>query len=193
MLTRGQKEEQIRELKTKFSRATSVFVAEYRGLDVHRQDALRRKLRAEGKGSYEYRVTKNTLLRRAAEGSEVAHISAHFKGPTAVAISYGDSVGLAKILVDYAKENKENEIFKLRGAVLDGRPLDQAEIATLATLPSLDALRGKLLGLLQAPAAQLARLLAAPGAQLARVVEARRKSLEEGGVGASAPVAEPAS
>lgn len=184
MLTRGQKEEQIRELKTKFSRATSVFVAEYRGLDVHRQDALRRKLRAEGKGSYEYRVTKNTLLRRAAEGSDVAHISAHFKGPTAVAISYGDPVGLAKILVDYAKEN---EIFKLRGAVLDGRPLGQAEIATLATLPSLDALRGKLVGLLSAPASQLARLLAAPGAQLARVIEARRKALAESGDAPAAP------
>jgi len=129
-------------------------------------------------------VTKNTLLRRAAEGSEVAHISAHFKGPTAVAISYGDPVGLAKILVDYAKEN---EIFKLRGAVLDGRPLGQAEIATLATLPSLEALRGKLLGLLQAPAGQLARLLAAPGAQLARVIEARRKALAEAGDGATAP------
>jgi large subunit ribosomal protein L10 len=184
VLTRGQKEEQIRELKTKFSRATSVFVAEYRGLDVHRQDALRRKLRAEGKGFYEYRVTKNTILRRAAEGSDVAHISAHFKGPTAVAISYGDPVGLAKILVDYAKEN---EIFKLRGAVLDGRPLGQAEIATLATLPSLDALRGKLLGLLLAPASQLARLLAAPGAQLARVIEARRKALAESGDGPAAP------
>ena len=184
MLTRGQKEEQVRELKTKFSRATSVFVAEYRGLGVQRQDALRRKLRAEGKGSYEYRITKNTLLRRAAEGSDVAHISAHFKGPTAVAISYGDPVGLAKILVEYAKEN---EIFKLRGAVLEGRPLGQAEIATLATLPSLEALRGKILGLLAAPASQLARLMAAAGAELARVIEARRKALSEVGEGATAP------
>jgi large subunit ribosomal protein L10 len=188
VLTRGQKEEQVQDLKTKFSRATSVFVAEYRGLDVLRQDALRRKLRAEGQGTYEYRVTKNTLLRRAAEGSDVAHISSHFKGPTAVAISYGDPVGLAKILVEYAKEN---DIFKLRGAVLDGRALGQAEIATLATLPSLSALRGKIVGLLQAPAGQLARLLAAPGAQLARVVEARHKALAEAsdGGGASAEVA----
>jgi len=185
VLTRGQKEEQVRELKTKFSRATSVFVAEYRGLDVQRQDALRRKLRAEGRGSYEYRVTKNTLLRRAAEGSEVAHLSAHFKGPTAVAISYGDPVGLAKILVDYAKEND----FKLRGGLLDGRPIGQAEIATLATLPSLDSLRGKILGLLYAPAGQLARLLAAPGGQLARVIEARRKVLAEAGDAAPAGTA----
>ena len=114
----------------------------------------------------------------------MAHLSTHFKGPTAVAISYGDPVGLAKILVDYAKEN---EVFKLRGAVFEGRPLGQAEIATLATLPSLEALRGKLVGLLQAPAGQLARLLAAPGSQLARVIEARHKALAEGGDGASAP------
>jgi len=184
MLTRAEKEDQVRELKTKFSRATSVFVAEYRGLAVQRQDALRRKLRAEGKGTYEYRVTKNTLLRRAAEGSEVACITAHFKGPTAVAISYGDPIGLAKILVDYAKEN---EVFKLRGAMLDGRALAQTEIATLATLPSLEALRGKLLGLLSAPAGQLARLLATPGAQLARLIEARRKALTETADGTPSP------
>jgi large subunit ribosomal protein L10 len=95
-----------------------------------------------------------------------------------VAIAYGDPVRLAKILVDYAKQN---EIFQIRGGMLDGRALDKADIATLATLPSLDELRGKLVGLLQAPAANLARILAAPGAQLARLVEARRKQLEESG------------
>lgn len=182
MLSRAQKDEQIEELRASFGRATSVFVAEYRGLDVEAVDRLRRKLRAEGKGQYEYRVTKNTMLRRAAEGSDVATIVSHFRGPTAVAISYGDPVGLAKILVDYAKEH---EIFQLRAGVLAGRALDHREIATLATLPSLDVLRGKLIGLLQAPAGQLARLLVAPAAQLARVVEARRKQLEESGAAPS--------
>lgn len=176
MLTRTEKEELVAELKDKFARANSVIVAEYRGLDVARLDALRRKLRAAG--AYEYRVTKNTLLRRAAEGSDVACVTEHFKGPTAVAISFGDPVGLAKMLVDYAKDN---ELFKLRGGMLDGRPLGKAEIATLATLPSLDALRGKLVGLILAPASKLARLMNAPAGQLARVVEARRKALEEGG------------
>jgi large subunit ribosomal protein L10 len=183
MLTRSQKEELVSELHEKFARANSVIVAEYRGLDVARVDALRRKLRAEGQGAFEYKVTKNTLLRRAAEGTDVACVTAHFKGPTAIAVSFGDPVALAKILVAYAKDN---EIFQLRGGMLDGKPLDKAEIATLATLPSLDALRGKLVGLLQAPAAQLARLMNAPAGQLARVVEARRKALEEGGAAASA-------
>lgn len=175
MLTRSQKEEVVGELREKFARATSVFVAEYRGLDVARVDALRRKLRASGGDGYEYRVTKNTLLRRAAEGNDVAAVLPHFKGPTAVAISFGDPVQLAKILIDYAKEN---ELFQLRGAMLDGKALDQKEIATLATLPSLEQLRGKIAGLLQAPAAKLARVIAAPPSQLARVVEARHKALE---------------
>lgn len=178
MLTRAQKEEQVAELRERFGRATSVLVAEYRGLSVQASERLRKQLRAEGPGQYEYRVTKNSLLRRAAEGNDVAVVIDHFKGPTAVAISYGDPVRMAKILVDYAKQN---EIFQIRGGMLDGRALGQAEIATLATLPSLDELRGKLVGLLQAPAANLARLLAAPGAQLARLVEARRKQLEEAG------------
>jgi len=178
VLTRSQKEESVVELREKFVRATSVFVAEYRGLDVARVDALRRKLRAAGGADYEYRVTKNTLLRRAAEGNDVAAVASHFKGPTAVAISFGDPVQLAKILIDYAKDN---ELFLLRGAMLDGKALGKKEIATLATLPSLDQLRGQIVGLLQAPASKLVRVLAAPPSQLARVVEARRKSLEESG------------
>lgn len=178
MLTRAQKEEQVADLRERFGRATSVVVAEYRGLSVQASEKLRRQLRAEGPGQYEYRVTKNSLLRRAAEGNDVALVTGHFKGPTAVAIAYGDPVRLAKILVDYAKQN---EIFQIRGGMLDGRALDKADIATLATLPSLDELRGKLVGLLQAPAANLARILAAPGAQLARLMEARRKQLEESG------------
>lgn len=175
MLNRSEKEDVVGELRDKFTRATSVFVAEYRGLDVARVDSLRRKLRAASGSEYEYRVTKNTLLRRAAEGNDVAAVASHFKGPTAIAISFGDPVQLAKILVDYAREN---ERFQLRGAMLDGKALDTKEIATLATLPSLDQLRGKIVGLLQAPAAKLARVIAAPPSQLARVVEARRKALE---------------
>jgi large subunit ribosomal protein L10 len=178
VLTRAQKTEQVGELKDKFSRATSVYVADYRGLNVQAMNSLRRKIRVEGKGDYEYRVAKNTILRRAADGSKVAEIASHFDGPTVIALSYGDPVGLAKILTDFAKDN---EALKLRGGLLDGRPVGVAEIGTLATLPSLLSLRGKIVGLLQAPATQLARLVAEPGAMLARLVEARRSSLESGG------------
>lgn len=181
MLTRAKKEEQVAELRAKFQRATSVVVAEYRGLSVQASEKLRKQFRAEGVGQYEYRVTKNSLLRRAVEGSDVASMTEHFRGPTAIAIAYGDPVRMAKILVDYSKQN---EIFQIRGGVLEGRPIAKADISMLATLPSMDALRSILVGLLQAPAGQLVRLLAAPGAQLARLIEARRKQLEEAGAGA---------
>jgi large subunit ribosomal protein L10 len=178
LLTRAQKTEQVGELKDKFSRATSVYVADYRGLNVQAMNALRRRIRAEGRGDYEYRVAKNTILRRAADGSKVAEIAGHFDGPTVIALSYGDPVGLAKILTEFAKDN---EALKLRGGLLEGRAVGMAEIGTLATLPSLTSLRGKIIGLIQAPATQLARLVSEPGAKLARLVQARRSSLESPG------------
>jgi large subunit ribosomal protein L10 len=178
VLSRAQKTNEVEELRDRFTRATSVFVAEYRGLTVANVDDLRAKMRAAGADAFEYRVAKNTLLRLAAAGSAGEKLTTHFSGPTAVAFSFGDPAKLAKLLVDYAKDK---EPFKLRGAVVEGQALGMAEIATLATLPSLDELRGKLIGLLQAPAGQLARLLAAPPGQLARVVGARHKQLEEAG------------
>ena len=181
MLTRAEKREAVADLKAKFGRANSVIVAHYRGLDVAAVDKLRAKLRADGAGRYEYRVVKNSLLRIASEGSGVAVLKPHFTGPTAVAISYGDPVKLAKTLVDYAKENDK---FALRGGMLEGRAIDTQEIATLATLPGLDALRSQLIGLLQATAQKVLRVLQAPGAQIARLASARSKKLEEAGAGA---------
>jgi large subunit ribosomal protein L10 len=181
MLTRAQKEDQISELKDKFGRATSIYVADYRGLDVEAVNALRRRVRSEGDGEYEYRVTKNTVLRRVVEGSDVAGLSDHFQGPTAVALSYGDPVGLAKILDEFAKDH---DVFELKGGVVDGAVVTRDEIATLATLPSMDALRGKLVGLLLAPATKLVRLMNEPGAQLARLLDARSKQDSAPGEGA---------
>jgi len=174
VLSRAQKQEQVEELKEKFARATGVIVADYRGIDVQSVNALRRKLR---EGQFEYRVAKNTLLRLAAEGTDVAQIRDRFQGPTAIAISFGDPVGLAKTLVDYAKDH---ETFEIRGGMVDGKAIDGAEVGKLATLPSLDQLRGKLVGLLKAPATKLAGVLQAPAGQLARVMAARRDQLEGG-------------
>jgi len=178
VLTRAQKEREVAELREKFARATSVFVADYRGLDVQSVHDLRKRLRGEGPGRYEYRVTKNTLLRRAVEGSTLASLEPSFDGPTAIAIAYGDPLRLAKVLVDWAKSH---EVFRLKAGWLEGKPLAREEIATLATLPSLEELRGRIVGLLLAPATKLVRVVAAPAGQLARVVEARRGSLAEGG------------
>jgi large subunit ribosomal protein L10 len=155
-----------------------VYVADYRGLNVEAVNALRRRVRGEGQGDYEYRVTKNSVLRRAVEGSDVAGIAELFQGPTAVALSYSDPAGLAKILQEFAKDHEE---FEIKGGVLDGAPVGREEIVTLATLPSLDELRGRIVGLIQAPASKLARLLNEPAAQLARLFEARATQGEADG------------
>jgi large subunit ribosomal protein L10 len=180
VLTRAQKEEQVATMREKFGRATSIFVADYRGLDVKQATRLRSELRSAGEGDYEYQVVKNSVLKRACDGADTEALSEHFMGPTAIAISYGDPAGLAKLLVDYSKAH---EVFELKGGFLDGKAIDTAEIKTLATLPSLDQLRAQLVGLLNAPATKLVRLLNEPGGQLARLVKAREGALAEGGEG----------
>ncbi len=177
MLTRAQKEEQASELRDKFGRANSVFLADYRGLSVQEVNELRSRLWKDGSGDFEYRVAKNSVLRRATSDSDLSELKAHLDGPTSVAISYADPVELAKLLVDYAKEH---EVFELKAGYIDGKILDTTEVATLASLPSLNQLRGLLIGLLQAPATKLVRLAAEPGAQLARLLEARRAELDAG-------------
>jgi large subunit ribosomal protein L10 len=178
VLTITQKKQAVAELRDKFARAKGVFVADFTGLDVEAVNQLRRNLRAEGDGGYEYRVHKNSLIRRAAEGSRVEPIADYFVGPTALAISYGDPVGLARTLVSYAKQH---QAFALRGGWVEGRAIDTREVEVLATLPSLDQIRAKLAGLIRAPAQKIAMVLCAPAGQLARVVEARRAAMEESG------------
>jgi large subunit ribosomal protein L10 len=146
-------------------------------LDVAAADSLRRRIRKEGAGDFEYRVAKNAVLRRAVANLDAAGLASHFEGPSAVAISFSDPVGLAKILSDFAKDH---EVFELKGGLVDGEIIDTAQIAALAKLPSMDALRGMIIGLLQASATKLVRLIAEPGTQLARLVEARRAQQEEG-------------
>ena len=170
MLTRQQKKDQVEELKDKLGRATSVFVADYRGLGVKQIETLRSDLRKSEASESEFRVAKNSVLKLASAGGPAEGLTEHFSGTTSIAISFGDPVALAKTLVDYAKGNEK---FELRGAVLDGEVLDHSGIKHLATLPSLDELRGKLVGLLQAPAGKLARILNEPAGQIARVLSAK--------------------
>jgi large subunit ribosomal protein L10 len=178
MLTRQQKEDQVAELQDKFARATSVVVADYSGLDVKQLEALRGGLRKVAASESEFRVAKNSILRLASAGGPAEGLREHFTGTTSIAMSFGDPVSMAKTLVDYAKEN---EAFEIRSGMLEGQVLEPKEISNLATLPSLDELRGKIVGLLQAPAGKLARLLNEPAGQLARIVAARKAALEEGG------------
>lgn len=178
MLTRAQKEEQIVELQEKFARATGVFLVDYRGISVQAINELRASLKKDQEQQVEYRVIKNAVLRRAAQGTDLAALEDLLVGPTAVAISYADPAQLAKTLVNYSKQH---EVFELKGATLDGNVLDQDEIAKLATLPSLLELRGQLAGLLLAPATKLVRLFVEPASQLARLADARGSALAESG------------
>ena len=173
MLTRQQKEDQVTELKDKFERATSVFVADYRGLGVAQMEALRGGLR-----KCRSRVSANSVSRRTrscdSPSKEVPlkDLKEHFTGTTSIAISFGDPVALAKTLVDYEKENEAVRVARCRCLMV--RCSTPQGVATLSTLPSLDELRGKIVGLLQAPATKLVRLLNEPGAQVARVIVGSR-------------------
>src|SRR5262249_43003504 len=126
---------------------------------------LRRQMRAAGAG---FKVTKNRLAKRALEGTAFAALAPLFTGPTAVAYSH-DPVAAAKAAVTFANRNDKLTII---GGGLSGQMLDAAGVRALATLPSLDELRGKIIGLIQAPATKLAGLLQAPAGQLARVLAA---------------------
>ncbi|WP_066686473.1 50S ribosomal protein L10 [Caulobacter sp. CCH9-E1] len=165
-MDRAQKQESIESLKSVFNDAGAVVVTHYMGLTVAEMTDLRLRLRKEGAA---IKVVKNTLALKALDGKLGDKGEKLFTGP--VAIAYGpDAISAAKVAVAYAKENDK---FKLVGGVLDQtNVLDEAGVRALATLPSLDELRGKLIGLIQAPATKIAGVLQAPAGQLARVFNA---------------------
>jgi large subunit ribosomal protein L10 len=165
-MDRAQKQESIESLKSVFNDAGAVVVTHYMGLTVAEMTDLRLRLRKEGAA---IKVVKNTLALKALDGKLGDKGEKLFTGP--VAIAYGpDAVSAAKIAVQFAKENDK---LKLVGGVLDQtNVLDEAGVRALATLPSLDELRGKLIGLIQAPATKIAGVLQAPAGQLARVFNA---------------------
>jgi len=161
---RAGKSEAIETLKGVFANAGAVVVTHYMGLTVAQMSDLRHRLRQEGAT---LQVVKNTLAIKALNGAG-ATAGELFKGP--VAIAYGaDPVSAAKVSTQYAKENEK---FTVVGAMMGAQVLDAAGVEALAKLPSLDQLRGKIVGLLQAPATRIAAILQAPGGQLARVLNA---------------------
>jgi large subunit ribosomal protein L10 len=164
---KSEKEEMIKELHEKFSRTKSAIVAEFSKVDVETVTKLRKKFR---EGGVEYKVIKNTLARRAAQGTDLAVIADDFTGPVALCLSYGDVVAPAKILTEFTKDLEDK--IKIRTAVVDGRKVDVNGVKQLAKLPGLNELRAQLLGMLNQPAGKLVRTIAAPGSQLARVVQA---------------------
>ena len=167
-MERAQKAEVVESLNEVFNGAGSVVVAHYTGLTVAEMSDLRARMRAAGAS---FKVAKNRLVVRALQGTAAEPIAHLFKGPTGIAYS-SDPVAPSRVAAAYAKENDKLVIL---GGVVGRTELDANGVKALAELPSLDELRGKIVGLLVAPATKLAGLMAAPGGQLARVIGAYSK------------------
>jgi large subunit ribosomal protein L10 len=162
---RAGKKELVATLNAVFRTTNVVVVAHYSGLSVAQMQTLRRQMKQVGAT---VKVAKNRLAKIALDGTDVAIIAPLLKGPTLIAYS-GDPIAAPKAAVDFAKAN---ERFVIIGGAMGKAALNPDGIKALAALPSLDELRAKIVGLLQAPATKVAQLLNAPGAQLARVVQA---------------------
>lgn len=164
-MERAAKSEAIASLGQLFKSTKVVVVAHYSGLTVAQMQTLRRQMKQAGAA---VKVAKNRLAKIALEGSDVASIAPLLKGPTLIAFS-GDPVAAPKVAVDFAKAN---ERFVIIGGAMGKTSLDPNGIKALAALPSLDELRAKIVGLIQAPATKVAQVVNAPAAKLARVVQA---------------------
>lgn len=164
-MDRAEKRAFVQEMHTAFGEAGCVVVAHYSGLSVAEMGELRRGMRNAGAT---FRVTKNRLTKLALQETPYVHLADLLKGPTGLAFS-SDPVAAAKAAVGFAKQNQKLVVL---GGAIGGTLLDAKGVEALATLPSLDELRGRLVGLLKAPASKLAGVLQAPGGQLARVLQA---------------------
>ena len=169
-MKRSDKNSFVQNLKDELKNSNSVIVAHYSGLSVLETDNLRKEMRSNGA---KFKVTKNRLTKIALEDTPYASIADLFSGPTAIAYS-DDPVAPAKVSVEF---EKKFENFKIIGGSYEGEKIDLEKINFLASLPSLDSIRGKLLGLLNAPAQKIASILQVPGGQLAQVMSSRSKEL----------------
>jgi len=170
---RAQKRKLVESLQQDLVGAACVVVTHQVGVKVAEATQLRQQVRNAGAI---FRVTKNRLAKRALSGTPFELLIPLFRGPTAIAFSR-DPVAAPKVVVQYANRNDKLTII---GGGLAGRQMDAAGIRELASLPSLNELRGKLIGLLQAPAGRIARVLQAPAGQVARVFAAYAEKQGEG-------------
>ena len=143
----------IDEIKELLDGAQSAVAVKYLGITVEQDTRLRKELRENG---VTYKVFKNTLIKRAADGTEFAALDPDLEGPTALAVSKTDATAPARIVAKYAKEVKPLE---LKGGVVEGAYYDKDAIQTIATIPSREELLGKLLGSIQSPITNVARVL----------------------------------
>ena len=168
-MDRVEKEDMVASLHKTFEDSTIVVVTHYSGLTVAEMGDLRAQMREAGAS---FKVTKNRLTRRALEGTKYQPLESLFTGPTAIAYS-DDPVAAAKAAVNFAKDNEKLIVL---GGALGEEQLDLASIKSLASLPSMDELRAKIVGMISTPATRIAGVLQAPAGQIARVISAHSAS-----------------
>jgi len=168
---RAAKKEAVATLNGVFTSTAVVVVAHYSGLTVPQMQNLRKQMKLAGAT---VKVAKNRLAKIALEGTDAAVIVPLLKGPTLIAYS-GDPIAAPKVATDFAKANEK---FVILGGAMGKTALDPNAVKALASLPSLDELRAKIVGLVQAPATKLAQLVNAPAAKVARVVQAYASKAE---------------
>ncbi len=163
-VTKAKKAEQIQKLNNELQKASSMIVGTFSKLTVAQDYELRKTVRSAGG---RYQVVKNTLAKRASEGTKVAEALQGLKGVSSVAYTEGDPVALAKAISKYVAENPE---FSFKSGILDGRVISVNEIKALATMPSKEEIYSKLLFLMNAPAQRLVTVMSAVGRDLAVVI-----------------------
>jgi large subunit ribosomal protein L10 len=174
-MERAVKEENITALKSALAKATSLVLADFRGITVKNDTALRREFRTNG---CQYQVVKNTLLGIAVKGTAMEGLEKLFVGPTAIAYSYEDPAAPAKVATKVAKGEDK---FIIKGGYVDGKALDAKGVEALSKLPTKDELRSSFLALLVAAPQNLLALLQAAPQQMLGVLAAREHQLGEGG------------
>ena len=169
MMTKEQKKNYVEEMKKVFSSNEAVMIAHYKGLNVKQLDKIRDEMRKSG---IFFKVTKNRITKLALKETKCKDLEKFFTGPTAAAIS-SDPIMSAKILAKYAKAGSH---LKIVAGFMDGKVLEAEDVAKIATLPTLDEARAKIVGILSAPAQKIVSILLAPGSKIANL--ARAKSLK---------------
>ena len=160
MMNKEQKKNYITEMTANFENSEAVLVTHYQGLTVKQLDELRKQMREQGT---QFKITKNRITKLALEKTKCKDLANLFTGPTAVALSK-DAISTAKILTKFSKENNN---LKILGGIMGKEILDVAAVANVATLPTLDEARAKIIGILRSPAQKIVSILLAPASKIA--------------------------